>query len=118
MKTVIIFMFSLVLLLGFGVIGFDILHATVEALSKEYVTHTKEVTLKVDGMSCSMCPLTIKTALRKLDGVTDVDVSYRDKEAKVRYEEGKVTVDEIVKAIENAGKYKASVITRESKPGT
>jgi len=118
MKTVTKFMFALVLLSGFGVIGFSIFYPTGEALSKEHVTHTKEVTLKVDGMTCSMCPFTIKAALKKLDGITDADVSYRDREAKVRYEEGKVTVDEIVKAIENAGNYKASVITRESNRGT
>ena len=118
MKTVTKFMFALVLLSGFGAIGFNIFYPPGEALSKEYAAHTKEVKLKVDGMTCSMCPLTIKTALKKLDGVTDADVSYRDREAKVRYEEGKVTVDEIVKAIENAGNYKASVITRESNRGT
>jgi mercuric ion binding protein len=78
-------------------------------------TNTQEVTLKVDGMTCGMCPLTIKTALKKLNGVVDADVSYKDKEAKVLYEGGKVTVYEIVKAIEDAGNYKAIPLRKEEK---
>lgn len=54
-----------------------------------------------------MCPLTITTALKKLDGVVDAEVSYKYKEAIVNYEDGKVTESDMVKAIENAGNYKA-----------
>lgn len=79
------------------------------------VTNTREITLKVDGMKCRMCPLTIKTALKKLNGVVDADVSYKDKEAKVRYDDGKVTVNEIIKSIENAGNYKATLLGKEGK---
>ncbi|MFQ5729808.1 MAG: heavy-metal-associated domain-containing protein [Waddliaceae bacterium] len=72
------------------------------------VTNTQEVTLKIEGMTCRVCPLTIKTALKKLDGVVDANVSYEDKVAKVRYEGDKVTVNQMLKAIEGAGKYKAT----------
>jgi len=41
-------------------------------------------------------------------------VSYKDKEVKVVYEEGEVTVDEIVKTIENAG-FKAIPLDKEGK---
>jgi periplasmic mercuric ion binding protein len=78
--------------------------------SSEKITKTQEVTLTIDGMTCSMCPLTIKTALKKLDGVTNVDVSYSDKVAKVAYEDDKITIEDIVKTIENAGNYKATPI--------
>ncbi|MER3446276.1 MAG: hypothetical protein C4291_05265 [Candidatus Dadabacteria bacterium] len=78
-------------------------------------TNTQEVTLKVDGMTCRMCPLTIKTALKKLNGIVDADVSYKDKKAKVLYEDGKVTVDDIVKTIESSGNYKATPLGKEGK---
>ncbi|HEX9667510.1 MAG TPA: cation transporter [Thermodesulfobacteriota bacterium] len=78
-------------------------------------TNKQEVTLKVDGMTCRMCPLTIKTALKKLNGVVDADVSYKDKEAKALYEDGKVTVDDIVKTIESSGNYKATSLSKERK---
>ena len=46
-----------------------------------------------------MCLLTIKTALKELDGVVNTDVSYNDKQAKVSYEGSKVSVVEMIKAI-------------------
>lgn len=107
MKILTIGAFTLVAFLAIAFIGFN-----TSALSKES-TNTQGVTLKVDGMTCKMCSLTIKTALKKLDGVVDADVSYEDKEAKVRYEEGRVTVDEMVKAIENAGNYRTTLLDRE-----
>ena len=36
----------------------------------------------------------IKTALKKLDGVVDADVSYEKSKATVRYQDGKVTVEQ------------------------
>jgi mercuric ion binding protein len=110
MRILIIGVVTLVLVLAIALTGFN-----TSTQSSEESTNTQKVTLKVDGMTCKMCPLTIKTALKKLDGVVDAEVSYKDKEAKVVYKEGEVTVDEIVKAIESAGNYK--VILRNDKEG-
>ncbi len=110
MKILIIRLLTLVVLLA---VIFTNFNASI-ALSEE-IASAKEVTLKVDGMTCGMCSLTIKTALKKLDGVAGAEVSYKDKEAKVWYEESEVTVDEIIKAIENAGDYKATTIDKETK---
>lgn len=109
MRILIIGVVTLVLVLAIALTGFN-----TSTQSSEESTNTQEVTLKVDGMTCKMCPLTIKTALRKLDGVVDAEVSFKDKEAKVVYEEGEVTVDEIVKTIENAG-FKAIPLDKEEK---
>ena len=109
MRILIIGVVTLVLVLAIALTGFN-----TSTQSSEESTNTQEVTLKVDGMTCNMCPLTIKTALRKLDGVVDAEVSFKDKEAKVVYEEGEVTVDEIVKTIENAG-FKAIPPDKEGK---
>jgi Copper chaperone len=107
MKTLTIGAFTLVAVLAITLVDFN-----TSTLSKES-TNIKEVTLNVNGMTCRMCPLTIKTALKRLNGVVDANVSYENKEAKVRYEEGKVTVDEMIKAIENAGNYRAALLDRE-----
>ena len=42
---------------------------------------TKTVTLSVPGMTCPACPITIKKALNKVQGVSKVDVSYEKKQA-------------------------------------
>ena len=80
------------------------------AMGKESASNIKEVVLRVEGMTCNVCPLTIKAALKKLTGVVDADVSYEDKEAKVLFEDGKVKIEQMIRSIENAGNYRASVI--------
>ncbi len=110
MRILIIGVVTLVLVLAIALTGFN-----TSIQSSEEGANTQEVTLKVDGMTCKMCPFTIKTALKRLDGVVDADVSYEHKEAKVQYEEGKVTVDEMIKAIENAGNYRETLLDKEGR---
>ncbi len=38
---------------------------------------TQTVTLSVPGMTCSACPITVKKAISKVDGVSKVDVTSR-----------------------------------------
>jgi mercuric ion binding protein len=110
MKILIISLLILVVLLA---VVFTNFNASI-ALSEE-IASAKEVALKVDGMTCGICSLTIKTALKKLDGVVGAEVSYKDKVAKVWYQGSDITVDEIIKAIENAGDYKATPLDKEDK---
>ena len=65
---------SLIVLISIALIGCE-----DSSSSSEETTNTQEITLKVDGMTCKMCPITIKTAINKLDGVEDADVTYNDK---------------------------------------
>ncbi len=109
MKISIISVTSLIVLIAIALIGCE-----ASSSSSEEITNTQEITLKVDGMTCKMCPITIKTAIRKLNGVENADVSYNDKEAKVRYQQDKVIVDEIITAIENAGNYKATTVSTKN----
>jgi mercuric transport protein len=74
----------------------------------------KKVTLKVEGMSCASCPATVKSALKRLPGVISADVSYKEKKATISYYDGKVTVEEMIKAIEDAG-YHADLSTEEKR---
>lgn len=110
MKKLIISAVTLVVVLSILITGFN-----VSTSSNEESTKTKEVTLKIDGITCKMCSLTIKTALKKLDGVSDADVSFKDKEAKVKYDGDRVTVDQMLNAVESAGKYKVVIIDKEGK---
>ncbi|MFQ5787967.1 MAG: heavy-metal-associated domain-containing protein [Thermodesulfobacteriota bacterium] len=109
MKMSTISVVSLIVVIAIALIGCE---ASIS--SSEEITNTQEITLKVDGMTCKMCPITIKTAIKKLDGVENADVSYNDKEAKVLYQQDKVTVDEIITAIENAGNYKATTVSTKN----
>ena len=68
----------------------------------------KTVTLNVEGMTCGSCTVTVRTVLKKLDGVQDATVQLKEKRAIVQYDASKVTPDKMVEAINKAG-YKASV---------
>ena len=62
-----------------------------------------EETLNVEGMSCAHCKAAVEEELNKLSGV---DYSNADPEAgtvEVRYDEGKVTNDDLKGAVEEAG---------------
>ena len=66
----------------------------------------KTVTLDVDKMTCNMCPITVKKALKKIDGVTEVVAKYEGEGngwAKVTYDPSKTNVDDLTFATEEAG---------------
>lgn len=64
---------------------------------------SKTVTLSVSGMSCAACPITIKKALTRIDGVTEVEVSFDKKEAVVSFDDTKTNVSALIEATTNAG---------------
>lgn len=64
-------------------------------------THT--VTLSVPGMTCAACPITVKQALIKVDGVTSINVSFERREAIVTFDDAKTNVHALTEATKNAG---------------
>jgi len=64
---------------------------------------TKTVAVSVDGMICQVCAGSVKSALKRVPGVQDVEVSLEKRHAVIRYEDGKVGVDQLTRAISNVG---------------
>ncbi len=59
-------------------------------------------TLKVKGMTCQHCVMSVKKALAKLEGIRNVDVDLQKGE--VRFDDTKGTAPDVLKrAIEEAG---------------
>ena len=67
------------------------------------------VTLSVPGMTCAACPITVKKALSKVEGVNQVDVSFDKREAVVTFDDAKTTVQKLTEATTNAG-YPSSAV--------
>lgn len=65
--------------------------------------NAEEIELKVKGMTCGACSNTVKSALLRVKGVKDAEVSHAEGKAVVKIEKGKVKTAELIKAIENAG---------------
>ena len=68
----------------------------------------KTVTLAVPGMTCAACPITVKKALTKVDGVTKAAVDFDKRQAVVTFDDAKTNVETLTKATTDAG-YPATV---------
>ena len=66
------------------------------------------VTLSVPGMTCAACPITVKKALTKVEGVSQVDVTLEKREAVVIFDDARADTQKLTKATEDAG-YPSSV---------
>jgi mercuric ion binding protein len=80
-----------------------VLIVTLALGSSAALAETKTVTLSVPGMDCEACPITVKKALSRVPGVSQVSASYERKQAVVTYDDSKTTVEALTKATANAG---------------
>jgi periplasmic mercuric ion binding protein len=64
---------------------------------------TQTVTLSVPDMSCPACPITVKKALSKVDGVGKINVSLEKREAVVAFDDTKTSIAKLTEATELAG---------------
>jgi mercuric ion binding protein len=63
----------------------------------------KTITLAVQNMYCSACPITVKSSLEAVPGVAKVVVSYANKTAVVTFDDSKAAVRALIAATTNAG---------------
>ncbi|MFK5982462.1 MAG: mercuric transport protein MerTP [Flavobacteriaceae bacterium] len=63
------------------------------------------VNFGVKGMTCASCEEHVKHAVNELEGIVDVNASFENAKAKVKYDKSKTSKEDIVKAI-NATGYK------------
>nr|WP_026596106.1 mercury resistance system periplasmic binding protein MerP [Methylohalobius crimeensis] len=63
------------------------------------------VTLSVPGMTCAACPITVKKALSRIDGVDQVEVCFEKRQTVVAFDDVKT----LTQATANAG-YPSSVM--------
>lgn len=72
------------------------------------VADDRLVTLSVPDMSCPACPTNVKRALVRVDGVKNVEIRGDIREAVVRYDNNKASVDDLIDMVALAG-YPATV---------
>ena len=77
--------------------------ALAATLSSPAWAATKTVTLSVPGMTCEVCPITVKRALSKVAGIKNAEVSFEKREAVVAFDDAKTNIEAITKATANAG---------------
>lgn len=62
--------------------------------------------IKIQGLTCGHCVNAVSEIIKNIDGVHQVNVSLPDT-AEVKFDEMKVTLDDIKQAINNSEIYKA-----------
>ena len=60
-------------------------------------------TLKVNKMTCATCPLTVRIAMSRVDGVTKVHVNFDDKTAIVTFDDAATTLEAVAQASTDVG---------------
>lgn len=63
----------------------------------------KELKFKIEGMHCTGCSTRLQKVLNNLEGVEEAEVSLEAKQAMIKYDEDKISIEEIREAIEDAG---------------
>ncbi|MEZ5831849.1 MAG: mercury resistance system periplasmic binding protein MerP [Dongiaceae bacterium] len=67
------------------------------------VAAERTVTFSVEKMTCALCPITVRTAIERVDGVRQVKVDFKNKSAVVVFDDAETTVNDIAEASREAG---------------
>ena len=68
----------------------------------------RSITLDIPGMSCAACPITIKKALSRVEGVQDVAVSYKARSATVQFDDELISAEALAQITADVG-YPATI---------
>lgn len=88
-----------------------VLIALSTALSAPAWASTKTVTLSIPGMTCGACPITVRTALKRVRGVEKITIDEPEKQVVVTFDDAKTGIRKLTKATKDAG-YPSSVVSR------
>jgi len=61
------------------------------------------ITLKVSGMACDHCKMAVEKAVSALQGISKVEADVKEGKVEVSFDPSRITIDDIKKAIEDAG---------------
>ena len=67
------------------------------------VTGDSKVTIPVEGLTCASCSITVRRALKKMDGVKNIEPGAQENEAVITYDAAKVKPEQFVEAINKLG---------------
>lgn len=83
--------------------------------SRAAADENRTVRLRIEGMTCGGCAISVRVVLERLAGVEKADVRYDEKLAIVIYDAEKVTPERMIKTLEEKLRYKATVIERSTR---
>lgn len=75
---------------------------------KKIVNGNDQASFIISGMHCASCAKVIERSLRKVPGVKEANVNFAAEKARVNFDLGKVTLDDLIAAVKSAG-YRAAL---------
>ena len=75
--------------------------------SKKTEAIISEVTIPIQGMTCGSCEHHIETEVKRKEGIVEINADHEKASAYVKYDSSKISLDELVAAINETG-YKAT----------
>lgn len=69
------------------------------------------VVIRIEGMHCHKCEQAIQRSIKRLPGVSEVEVDFPTSQASVLFDPGQIAVSDLMQAVVQAG-YKATGFTR------
>jgi mercuric ion binding protein len=63
----------------------------------------RTLVLAVGGMTCSLCPITVRKALERVPGMLEAKADYATRRAEAKYDPDRTTPQALVKAVNDAG---------------
>jgi mercuric ion binding protein len=76
---------------------------TLVAVAAPVWAATQTITLSVPGMTCAACPITVKKALSRVEGVSKTAVSFEKREAVVTFDDARTDVQALTRATTDVG---------------
>lgn len=80
------------------IVVFALMSVSLFAQAKE-----QTVVLSVPGMTCSVCPITVKKSLSKVEGVIRAESEFDNKTATVTFDDVKTSIEELQQATADVG---------------
>jgi periplasmic mercuric ion binding protein len=90
-------------MLVFGALIIAVPVHSLSAHETEQQASEQTITFAVDGMTCALCPITVRKAMEAVSGVISVETDYDTRTAVVVFDSAQTNVDAIADASANAG---------------
>lgn len=94
--------FAVAAMLGLAGVGTAVL-TPVSIASATGAATLQTRTFTIGKMTCAACPITVKTAMKRVEGVRSVDVDFASKTATVTFDPALTSADKIARAPTDVG---------------
>ncbi len=103
MKKTMIMAIAAVGLAGAGVAAAALAPQSATKVAVQARAKLQTARFEIEHMTCATCPITVRRAMERVDGVHDVTVDFEAKTATARFDPARTTIKAIAAASTNAG---------------